>query len=76
MGKPVITNASPMRIEAVEKPIINIHHDENDEDIWCFTVSPIEEDDKVPFDFDPNSNLTINAMLWEKGHFLGLTLGA
>ena len=61
-GEPITIDASPMRIEAIEQAIIHVEHDENDEDLWSFTVAVLEED-RVPFDFHPHSNLVVNALL-------------
>ena len=71
---PVTIDASSMKIQLIEKPIINVEHDEDDEDLWGFTVSMIEED-KIPFDFNPHSNLMVNAILRKQGYFPGLSLG-
>ena len=72
----VTIDASPLKIQRLAQPIINIEHDENDEDLWGFTIAMLEEEDKAPFDFDPHSNLSINALLRNQGYFPGMNLGA
>ena len=74
-GALITINASPLKIQHHVQPIINIEHDENDEDLWGFTVAMLEEEDKAPFDFDPHSNLSINALLRNQGYFPGMALG-
>ena len=67
-----------MRIEAIDKPLINVEHDENDEDLWGFNakeVSFIEEDEKTPLRYDLHSNMIVNGILRKQGHFPGMTLG-
>jgi hypothetical protein len=71
----VTINACPMKMQINDKPVIHVEHDEQDEDLWGFNVSMIAEEDKVPFDFNPYSNLVINALLRAQGHFPGMTLG-
>ena len=48
-GALIIINASPLKIQHHAQPIINIEHNENDEDLWGFTVAMLEEEDKAPF---------------------------
>ena len=62
-GALVTIDASPLKIQRPAQPIINMEHDENDEDLWGFTIAMLEEEDKAPFDFDPHSNMSINALL-------------
>jgi len=76
-GVPITIDASSMRIKTVENPLINVEHDENDEDLWGFSeeVSLIEEDERTPLHYDLHSNMTTNAILRKQGHFPRMTLG-
>ena len=76
-GIPITIDASPMRIKSIENPIINVEHDEDDEDLWGFNeeVSLIQEDERTSLCHDPHSNMIINTMLKKQGHFPGMTLG-
>ena len=76
-GVPVTIDASPMRIKTVENPLINVEHDENDEDLWGFNeeVSLIKEDKRTPLCHDPYSNMIVNAIMKKQGHFPRMTLG-
>ena len=77
-GIPITIDASPMRIQVIDTPIVHVEHDEEDEDLWGFSlddVLAIEEEEKCHLDFDPYSNTSINAILKKQGHFPGMTLG-
>ena len=75
LGDTVVTiDASPMKMQVSDQPIINIDHDDNDEELWGFSVSTIEAGDVSPFEFDPYSNLVVNAVLRKQGYFPGLSL--
>ena len=77
-GVPITIDASPMRIQVIDTPIVHVEHDEEDEDLWGFSLDDvlvIEEEEKCHLDFDPYSNTSINAILKKQGHFPGMTLG-
>lgn len=64
-GVPINIDTSPMKIQVMDKPQLTVQHIEEDEELLGFVVVSIEEDDLVPFDFDPHSKLMVNAMLRE-----------
>src|SRR6187397_2493467 len=76
-GVQITIDASPMRIQVIDTSIVHVEHDEEDEDLWGFSlddVPVIEEEEKCHLDFDPYSNTNINAILKKQGHFPGMTL--
>ena len=77
-GVLITIDASPMKIHGVDKSLIHADHDEQDEELWGFhdeVVAMIEQDEKTPLDFDPYSNILVNALLKKQGHFPRMTLG-
>ena len=53
---------------------IGIEHNCNDEEIYNFETMSILENDKAPFDFDPYSNLNMNAILKKWCYFLRMAI--
>lgn len=35
-GVPITLDASPMKIQVIDKALVHIEHDETDEDLWGF----------------------------------------
>ncbi|XP_021765266.1 uncharacterized protein LOC110729797 [Chenopodium quinoa] len=77
-GIPISIDAFPMRIQFLDTPIVHVEHDEEDEDLWGFSLEDflmIEEEEKYHLDFDPYSNVHDNAIMKKQGHFPWMTLG-
>lgn len=67
-----------MEVQVIDKPLIYIDHDEDDEDLRGFVFEEVAliEDDMTPFDFDCFSNLEVNYIKHTKGHFPIMSLGS
>jgi len=50
--------------------VLEINHNCNDEELYNFEMMAVFETDKVPFNFDPYSNLNVNDILKKWGYFL------
>ena len=77
-GVPITIDASPMKIQVVDKSLIHVDHDEQDEDLWGFQIEEvtlIDIEEQTLLDFDPYSNILVNALMKKQGHFPGMTLG-
>ncbi|XP_021751006.1 uncharacterized protein LOC110716668 [Chenopodium quinoa] len=58
-GVPITIDSSPIRIQVIDTPIVHVEHDEEDKDLWGFSLDDvlmIEEEEKCRLDFDPYSN--------------------
>jgi len=64
-----------LAIITYKNPMLEIDHNRNDEEFYKFETEIVLEKDKLPFDFDPYSNLNVNAILTKWGYFLRMTIG-
>lgn len=68
-GTPVVIDASPMKIQAIDKSTLQVQHDNEEEELWGFSASMIEESSY-------DANLTIHTILRKQGYFPGMPLGS
>ena len=57
-------------------PELEIGHNYNDKELYNFERVIVLENGHAPFDFDPYSNLNVNAIIKKQvGHFSGMAMG-
>ena len=74
----ITLDASTMKVQVIDKPLIHIDHDEVDEDLRGFFAKEVAliEEDLAPFIFDCFTNIAVNYIMCRKGHFPGTSLGS
>ena len=75
-GNMLTIEADNLCITITDKwPELETKHGHNHKELYNFETVFVLEKDKTPFDFDPYSNLSVNAILKTLGNFLRVTTG-